>query len=386
MNRKPDTKREKILVYNTSFFDVSQTFIYHQVKTLAQNYDVHLLASKFINPHNFAIDHFEQHTVQKLNGWTGRIANKYFNVKLFNPATYLQLKKLFRKNRFKAVHAHFGTKALEILPLAKWYQVPLVVSFHGADASRMMKHEDYVKKLPGLFDYASAIIISSMHMAENLGLEKWKDKMHFIPYGVNPDKFEFSISKNGVHKSESVKILHSGRLTGKKGVPDLIKVFNELESKYKKLELHLVGDGEELDECKSLVRKFGIEQKVWFYGAVSHEVVKDKLKEADIFVLNSRVDQDGDMEGTPVTLLEAMSMGKAVVSTTHAGIPYVIEHAKNGYLASERSNPELKECIEKLIADKNLRQNLGHKARETIEHSYTFNIMEEKIKKVFREI
>jgi len=386
MKKKSEKERDVILVYNTSFFDVSQTFIYHQVKALAENHDIHLLASKFINPHDFAAVHSKQHEVHKLNGLTGRIANKYFNTKLFSAESYVKLKKLFRENKFKAIHAHFGTKALEILPLAKWYRIPLVVSFHGADASRMMKHEDYVKKLPGLFEYATAIIISSMHMAENLSLQKWMDKVHFIPYGVNPDKFEFTMIKNGVPKPKNIKILHSGRLTGKKGVPDLIKVFHELDVKYDNLELHLVGDGEELAECRSLVKKFGLEKKVWFYGAVSHEMVITKLKEADIFVLNSRVDQDGDMEGTPVTLLEAMSMGKAVVSTKHAGIPYVIEHEKNGFLAKERSNDELKECIDKLIANKNLRRDFGHKARETIEHSYTFNIMEEKIRDVFNEI
>jgi len=380
---KTDKDREKVLAFNTSFFAVSETFIYNQAKALSEDFKVHLLSSKFLNPHQFDISDFKKHEIRRVNGLVNRVSQKVLNVSLFNIKSYIMLNRLFKKNNFKVIHAHYGTKALEILPLAKLYKIPLIVSFHGADASRALGYQKYKNKLSGLFDYASGIIISSMHMKETLGLSDWINKVHFIPYGVDQHYFtpDSEIQVNG-----KIKILHTGRIVSKKGVPDLVRVFRLLSEEYDHLELHLVGDGEEIAECKELVQKYGLDEKVIFYGSVVHKKVKKLLDEADVFVLNSRVDEDGDMEGTPNAILEAMCMGKPVVSTKHAGIPFVIEHQKNGLLVEERHNKELKESIESLIQNPKLRKKLGKNARKTILGSYTIEVMEDKIQEVFRNL
>ncbi|NBC26856.1 MAG: glycosyltransferase, partial [Bacteroidetes bacterium] len=199
----------------------------------------------------------------------------------------------------------------------------------------------------------------------------------------NPDEFEVPNKKSD---SETVKILHSGRVVTTKGVPDLIRVFYELSKDHDQIELHVAGDGEELDKCRELVDQHGIEDKVTFHGFVSQEKVKSLLADTDIFVLNSRTDDDGDMEGTPVSILEAMCMGKAVVSTIHAGIPYVIEHGTNGMLAHEYSNDELKECIAELINKPAMRKQIGEQARRTVEKSHTVDVMQNKINAIVDSI
>jgi len=385
MKRHYSTK--KVLIYNTSFFAVSETFIYHQVKALSEEYEIHLIASKFLNPQNYDDPTSEKINIHRSRGFINRVTEKFLNTRLFDIKSYQAFKKIFRENRYKAIHAHYGTKAVEILPIAKWYKVPLVVSFHGADASRTLQIEQYRKKLPALFDYASDIIISSEHMAENLDLEDWSDKVHVIPYGVNLSEFNVYDEPNiPTTTDQKIKILHVGRIVGKKGVPDLIKVFEQLSRDYKHLELHLAGDGEEMEECRKLVEHFGLNGKVQFYGSVTHSKVRELLEEADIFVLNSRIDAQGDMEGTPNTILEAMCMGKPVVSTRHAGIPFVIEHGENGLLADERDNRELKNAIERMISDPELRKQLGTEARKTILESYSLDGMKEKIQKVFKDL
>jgi len=380
---------EKVIVYSDSFFIVSQTFIYHQVKCLSEKYEVHLIAKKFENPHNYDLAPFMKIKLIKPTKIIGRVAGKVmrtvYNSELdIDVTTCRKLRRILKKDECKAIHAHFGPRALEILGLAKKFKVPLVVSFHGYDASRMLENRSYVEKLPELFDYASAIIISSMHMADNLNIDPDSEKVHYIPYGVNPEYFKGLPGKSS--RNGTTNILHSGRMVGKKGVPDLIRVFNELLTKHDGIHLQLVGDGDELNECKELVNKLGIEEKVTFYGAVPHETVKSMLNDADIFVLNSRKDKKGDMEGTPVTILEAMCMGKAVVSTRHAGIATVIDHGKNGLLAEEYANDELKKNIEKLIEKPELRKSLGREAEETIRRSYSISAMQQKIKNVFESI
>jgi colanic acid/amylovoran biosynthesis glycosyltransferase len=373
----------KILVYNTSFFDVSQTFIYHQVKALTEKWEVHLAASRFMDPHGFGLDQFETTQIERRGGLSSSLSYKLLGYNTFSMASYVKLKKIFSENNVIAVHAHFGTKGIEVLPVARWFKVPLVVSFHGADASRMLNISRYKQKLPGLFTYASAIIVSSPHMVDNLSLERWRDKVHVIPYGIDMNTFS-PVALNG--KAGTVKILHSGRLTPKKGVPDLIKVFQNLHQKYKNIHLNLIGDGEELEACKRLVGELNIAEHVTFLGAVPHDTVKQQMESADIFVLNSRIAPDGDMEGTPVTLLEALSMGKPIVSTRHAGIPYVIEDGVNGLLADEKNNQQLETCLDRLIDNPELRHKMSDQAVRTARQSYTVGHMQDKIRTVFERL
>ena len=382
-----DQKKNRILVYNDSFFITSQTFIYYQVQSLSEKYEVDLLGLKFVNPHGYEIDSFRTHEISlPKNTFEKAVSKMYresFNSPLnLNPRSYVRLRKLFKKNSYSAIHAHFGYNGLNILKHAKKCRLPLVVTFHGYDASRMLSDETYKNRLPELFEYASAIILVSRHMIDNLNLERWLDKVKIIPCTVDPDVFEIRRENS----TNGIKILHSGRLVDKKGVPDLIKVFRNLRRRYDTIELHIVGDGKKLERCKELVQKFKLDKNVTFYGAVSHDDVKNILSKADIFVLNSRVGDDGDMEGTPVTLLEAMCSKVPVISTRHAGIPDVIEDGVNGLLVDERDNEGLEDALSTFIENPELRQNCAENARNTVLKEYTVDRMKEKLIQVFQSL
>jgi glycosyltransferase involved in cell wall biosynthesis len=382
-----DQKKNRILVYNDSFFITSQTFIYYQVQSLSEKYEVDLLGLKFVNPHGYEIDSFRTHEISlPKNTFEKAVSKMYresFNSPLnLNPRSYVRLRKLFKKNSYSAIHAHFGYNGLNILKHAKKCRLPLVVTFHGYDASRMLSDETYKNRLPELFEYASAIILVSRHMIDNLNLERWLDKVKIIPCTVDTDVFEIRRENS----TNGIKILHSGRLVDKKGVPDLIKVFRNLRRRYDNIELHIVGDGKKLERCKELVQKFKLDKNVTFYGAVSHDDVKNILSKADIFVLNSRVGDDGDMEGTPVTLLEAMCSKVPVISTSHAGIPDVIEDGVNGLLVDERDNEGLEDALSTFIENPELRQNCAENARNTVLKEYTVDRMKEKLIQVFQSL
>jgi len=383
-----DNKKERIIVYNDILFLRSQTFMYEQVKVLAEHFKVHLWAKRFENPHCYDLADFDKIKISQPHGIAdkaiSKLARKYYGTSLyFNTRTLWQMRKFLSANEVKAIHAHFGPRALEILGIAKKHNIPLVVTFHGYDASSLLNDQEYVKKLPELFNYAARIILVSEHMVTTLKLNQWKEKVHIIPCSVNVDKF--SSNESGNHR-DKIKILHAGRIVGKKGVSDLIRVFHQLTEKHQNIELHLAGDGERLATCKELVHELSIEDKVIFYGGVSHEKIKEMLTEADIFVLNSRKAENGDMEGTPVTILEAMCMEKAVVSTRHAGIPYVIEHSENGLLADENDNNSLRLNLEKLIKDEELRNELGKSARRRVIKSFSSEVMGKKLFSVFNGI
>lgn len=381
-------KKPRILVYNDSFFITSQTFMYQQVKSLAEMFSVDLIAPVFENPHNFEIDSYNKYVIKQPVSFWDKVVSKLYRTTYNSPLhldlhSHLLLRKLFRRNQYAAIHAHFGYNGLNILEYAKKYSIPLVVTFHGHDASQMLSDPDYRKRLPDLFDYASSIILVSSHMVEKLQLGQWTAKVKIIPCSVDPSNFN---SNGHDTNTDKIRIVHTGRLTNKKGVPDLIRVYAKLAEKFDNLELHIAGDGNEMEKCKRLIKEKKLNDQVVLYGMVSHSEVKEILNKADIFVLNSRIADSGDMEGTPVTLLEAMCLGKAVVSTNHAGIPDVVKHGVNGLLSEEKNNDQLEKYLEELITNSELRSKLGSKAKQTIHNGYTTEIMNEKIQDVFSEI
>jgi glycosyltransferase involved in cell wall biosynthesis len=268
-----------------------------------------------------------------------------------------------------------------IYPLARMFKIPLVITFHGMDASpQLTVKPEYKRRLGKMLDYAGAIIIVSPHMKDTLRLNEHLHKTHIIPCGVNPDEFD---RVEHSQQNDSITILHSGRLVSKKGVPDLIRVFAILSHRYSNIRLNVIGDGPELDLCR-LAAEDARAGSIHFLGARPHEEVKRCMAEADIFVLNSREGDNGDMEGVPVSLLEAMSMKLAVVSTFHAGIPYAITNEVDGILVEEKNNIALSAALVKVISNEPLRMQLGEAARRTVVNKFTLTETVRKISDVYK--
>lgn len=378
----------QILVYNDAFFKTSQTFMYYQVLAFKDSYKTTLLAERFVNPHDFNTKIFKKVPLTQPDSYISKAFSKWmrrhYETSLYiNISSYYRLRSELRSQSVKALHVHFGTQAVQLLPLAKAFKIPLVVTFHGYDASRDLTDDEYRSKLPELFEYASGIIVVSSHMIGSLNLDQWREKVHVIPCCVDLPEEKAKGIRNDVR---TFKILHSGRVVGKKGVPDLIRVFGELTEQLPHWELHIVGDGSEFSDCKSLVERLGINELVTFYGSVPHSKVLSMMAESDLFVLNSRVADDGDMEGTPVTLLEAMSQKVPVISTIHAGIPDVITDGEDGLLVPEKDNEALKRAIIRMAGDAELRERLGEQGFNTVSRKFSFEVMKQKILKVYKSI
>lgn len=380
---------KKIIVHNEVFYKVSETFIYRQIICLDNFYEIVLCANRHKPVKGFT-GNFRKIKLFKFNFELTKFLNWILNEKavqllLSKINAFLHFNRLFLSENISLIHSHYGWNGIKILPIAKKFGVPLVVSFHGKDASAFVRNEEYQKQLIELFNYASAIIVSSEHMFGTLKTERWKNKVHFVPYGIDTELFKpTNRIKNNTDKN--LKILHSGRLVSKKGVLDLIDVFSKLIQIYPSLTLSILGNGEELELCKQKVGRYNLEGKVIFYGAQPQQTVIDLMDESDIFVLNSRVANDGDMEGLPNAILEALSMKLAVVSTIHAGIPFVIENNVNGLLVNEKDNDCLFQAISRLIENPHLRYSLAEQGRKTIQERFTIELMKENIKRIFDNV
>ena len=115
-------------------------------------------------------------------------------------------------------------------------------------------------------------------------------------------------------------------------------------------------------DIKGLAENIGIEKQVVLFGKVTDEVLKELYGKCDIFCLPSRIGSDGNREGIPVTLMEAMAYGKAVISTKHAGIPELVDDI----LVEENNVTELTAAIERLLDNPELCGKLGERNREII--------------------
>ena len=373
-----------ILVFNESFFPLSETFVHRQVVGLARYHNVTMLAYRFEHEDKFPAD-VKKILLTPYRGWFDMLITK--SLRLLTGKAYklsfqnrLGVSALLQSGNIDVIHTHFGPSGIEMLPVAKKLGVPIVVSFHGIDAApAMLSIREYADGIQKVIEYAKAVIIVSPHFIDTLELGRFGGKVHLIPYGIDEQKFVPAETP----VRDKIVIQHVGRLVAKKGVPDLITVFSTLSSRYNNLELRIIGDGPEMPLCRDLIDQLNLSDKVLLLGSKPHNVVNEHMKDADIYVLNSRTDDRGDMEGLPNAILEAMSMEKPVVSTYHAGIPQAILDGVNGLLVKEKDNEGLAAALEKLIEDKALRRKLGVEARKTIVADFSANAMEAKIRSVF---
>lgn len=161
-----------------------------------------------------------------------------------------------------------------------------------------------------------------------------------------------------------------GRLVEKKGVDDLIRAVAELCDKPYKVELSIAGDGPLRAELEQLARRLGICDRVRFEGSLGHDEVAAWMRGLDVFVLACKRDSNGDMDGIPVVLMEAMSQSVPVVSTRLSGIPELVLHGKTGMLADPSDAKDLAEQLDHLLSDPELRKRVARAAAGHVQQEF----------------
>ena len=191
--------------------------------------------------------------------------------------------------------------------------------------------------------------------------------IHRMYHGIDLEQFSPNFRAN---KAPPL-ILSVGRLREKKGFETLIRACAELQQQGISFRCKIVGYGPDEDRLKDLVNKLALGHHVELTGALTHETLIDLYGAACVFVLPCQITDDGDRDGIPNVLLEAMAMQLPVITTPISGIPEVIEHQRNGLLVSPQSPLELANVMQSLFDDFQLRYQLGAAARLTIVQSFS---------------
>jgi glycosyltransferase involved in cell wall biosynthesis len=172
------------------------------------------------------------------------------------------------------------------------------------------------------------------------------DKIHVVHCGVDPAAF---VPRTPPEPHQGIRIGSLGRMVDKKGFDVLIRACRVLKDSEVDFTLELAGDGPLREELARYARSLGLTGEVAFPGPLAHDAVPAWLKRLDAFVLPCRRDHEGDMDGIPVVLMEAMLSGVPVVSTRITGIPELIEDRVSGYLASPEDAHDLASAMREAV-------------------------------------
>lgn len=331
----------KVVVLTHSFGLPTETFIYNEISEISQQVDLQLLTCQRSNPARFPFDKVEQipYTQNRLRAkiqWEARKRNWGFNY--YSPSYASVLRSRIKTLKPSLIHAHFGPEAIRFWDnLNPDIQIPFIISFHGYDASRMLRSKSYVKRIKAMVQEPNvSIICVSRYMQEQLAAAGISSpRTHILYYGTDCDFFQPAERQS---PNSAFTFLQISSFREKKGHRYTIDAYARLKQAQPELKskLILAGEGPLLAEIKSQVQDYGLQQEVQFPGLINPNEAKALLQAADCFVHHSVSSKDGDQEGIPNAIMEAMAMELPILATLHAGIPELVESGLNGFLVAEK--------------------------------------------------
>lgn len=275
-------------------------------------------------------------------------------------------KPLILQSRPEVALIDFGYNAVLALPSCKARRLPMAVHFHGSDITSFLADQGYRSYLPELFDYASAFIVASHHIARLLILEGCPaDKIQLVRLEAATDGV---VGVDWSHRrllSPSVSFL--GRLTPKKNPVALVEAFAIAKQKVSGSTLTIIGSGEELGRVKDRVLKLHLTESVELVPGCPRPEALRRLANHWVYAQHSVTAVRGDQEGFALSLAEASLLEMPVVSTWHNGIPEQVVDGETGYLVPEFDFPAMGERLIQLLSDPVLCERLGKNGRKRIQ-------------------
>ncbi len=266
------------------------------------------------------------------------------------------LARSLRRLRVSVVLAEYGPTGVALARACGLAQIPLVVHFHGYDAAKHRVIAEHGEAYRAVFARAAAVVAVSRSMRRQLiALGAPPERVALIPYGVEVDPAAPRADPGAAPPS----FLAVGRFVDKKAPHLTLLAFSRVARAVPEATLQMIGDGPLREACTSLAQALGITARVAFPGALPPADVATAMAAARCFVQHSVRPASGDMEGTPLAVLEAMAAGLPVVSTRHGGIADAVDENVTGYLVDEGDVPEMANAMLRLAAAPELAAGLG---------------------------
>jgi colanic acid/amylovoran biosynthesis glycosyltransferase len=289
------------------------------------------------------------------------------------------------KPRYDIIHCHYGRNGLKAIMLKDLgiIQGKIIVAFHGYDISRYLQiHGEDIYDY--LFSKADLLQPISRHWQQKLialGCNETKITVHHM--GIDCNKFTF-ISHRASRKQ--IRLVSIARLVEKKGLQYGIEAVSKLVPSYPHLEYQIIGDGVLQADLQRLIDQLNVGENVKLLGWREQQEVAAIIADADLVLAPSVTSLDGDCEGIPVSLMEAMAEGLPVVSTYHSGIPELIQDGVSGYLVAEREVDTLAAKINYLLINPEIGREMGLAGRKIVETDYNIEILNDLLAKIYQQL
>lgn len=269
-------------------------------------------------------------------------------------------------------HTRFFNTSLLALFFSKIKKMPWIHIEHGSDYVKLQNKlasiiAVIVDKTQGklILNQADKIIAVSQAAADFCKKLSPKSNPQVIYRGFQASDFQNFLEKsnNPLVENNILQIGYIGRLIDGKGVQDLISAIAKLKIPYK---LHIIGDGSRMDDLKKQVLKFGLTDKIIFYGYLEKHKALTIINNCDILVNPSYT------EGLPTSVIEAGFLKKAVIATNVGGTPEIMEDGASGFLINTHDPDTITEKIEILAKDGVLRNKFGEEAQKVVREKFTW--------------
>ena len=307
--------------------------------------------------------------------WQSLRSNIFGTYESYRTAVY---ESIIRRLRPQVVLAQYGMAGVMVMDACRKRGIPLYVHFHGYDASKQDVFDEWGDGYRRMFGMADGVIGVSRFMCDRL-----------LSMGADPDRLYWNacgVDLEGVRpaqpESAPPTFVFAGRFVEKKAPHLTIQAFARVYAEEPSARLLMIGDGELMGVCRDLVTALGLQNRVSFVGARPHREVLETMRAARANVQHSVTALSGDMEGTPVAVMEAAGLGLPVVSTRHAGIPDVIDHGRTGLLVEERDVETMASYMIDLAMNPLLAGAIGSEARQDILAHHTDEVSVDHLRQI----
>ncbi|NJK64631.1 MAG: colanic acid biosynthesis glycosyltransferase WcaL [Synechococcaceae cyanobacterium SM2_3_1] len=293
---------------------------------------------------------------------------------------------LLELDKHDIVHCHFGPLALTTLKFREigLLQGKLITAFHGFDMTLYPQDHGWQCYQP-LFAEGNLFLPISHHWQGkliSLGCPSHKTSVHRM--GINCDHFQYR--PRDLKVNEPVILASVCRLVEKKGIEYGIRAVAQLVNQWPNLQYWIIGDGTLRPQLEALVNQLQLTAQIHFWGWKKQEEIITLLYQAHILMAPSVTSIDGDQEGIPVALMEAMAMGLPVVSTLHSGIPELVEDGVSGFLVPERDSDALADRLHQLLTQPKSWMDMGWSGRRRVMQDYNIKSLNDQLEAIYQEV